>query len=78
MSSSKETSTGARREVMNTYYVTVAANHPGGCGYWEVKAQDETEARERAFDSLGSKWSFIYSTLEEVHPLDRKRHGRLG
>lgn len=61
-----------------TFYVTTAANHPGGAGYWEVTARDREEAREVAFRNLGPKWAFDYENLEDIHPLDRARcHGGL-
>lgn len=61
------------------FYITTAANHPGGAGYWEIHGcSNETEAREAAFRSLGNKWCFVYDSLDKVHELDRKRHGRIG
>lgn len=62
---------------MTVFYITTAANHPGGSGYWEVVARDREEARAKAFERLGARWSFDYASLDEVHPLDRKCHGRI-
>ena len=59
------------------FYVTIAASQPRGSGYYEVRANTEAEARKIVFDNLGQLWSFIYSSLEDVHPLDRKKHGVL-
>jgi hypothetical protein len=61
-----------------TYYVTTAANHPRGSGYWEVAAHTKEQAHARAMDALDGKWSMMYERLEDIHPLDRKRHGRIG
>lgn len=61
------------------FYVTTATNHPGGAGYWKVRARDRDECREVAFKNLGAKWAFDYERLEDIHPLDRERcHGTLG
>lgn len=58
-----------------SFFVTIASNQPYGAGYFEVKASDRIKAREATFDAIGNKWSFMYDSLEDVHPLDRKRHG---
>ena len=61
------------------FYVTTAANHPHGSGYWEVGAINETEARRLAHEHCPEgKWSFMYDALDDVHPMDRKRHGFIG
>lgn len=59
------------------FYVTTATNHPGGAGYWEVEAATEEEAHKKAMDALAGRWAFMYSSLEDVHPMDRFRHGRI-
>lgn len=61
---------------MKTFYVTVAKNQPFGEGYFEVEADSRDEAHEKAMKTLDGKWSMLYENLEDIHPLDRKRHGR--
>ena len=64
---------------LRTFYVTTAANMPHGSGYWEIGAHDEDEARQLAFAHCPEgRWSFMYRNLEDIHPLDRKRHGFIG
>lgn len=65
---------------MKTYYVTISANMPMGCGYWEINAPNEGEARRLAFQHCPEgRWSLMYLTLEDIHPLDRmRRHGVIG
>lgn len=64
---------------MKTFYVTTAANMPRGCGYWEIGAETEAEARRIAFAHCPEgRWSFMYSSVDEIHEMDRKCHGRLG
>jgi hypothetical protein len=68
-----------RWKPLSVYYVTVAANMPYGCGHWEIHDKDEVEARRLAFDCIPEgRWSFMYRSLEEVHELDRHRHGTIG
>jgi hypothetical protein len=58
---------------LNAYYVTSARNMPKGCGMFVFYAPTEEEARDLAFlHCPEGRWSFIYSSIEEVHPLDRK------
>ena len=59
----------------NTYYATTAFNHPNGAGYWEVKASSRGQAREAASEALDNKYCSLYDMLEDIHPLDRTRHG---
>lgn len=64
---------------MNTYYVTTAANHPRGSGYWEILASSRDVARRLAFTRCPEgAWAFMYDTLDEVHHMDRKCHGTIG
>lgn len=56
---------------MKEFYVTLATNH-GGPGYVLIYADNENEARNKAFENLGKKWAFLYKSLEDIHPLDRK------
>jgi hypothetical protein len=57
---------------MKTFYVTVASNHPLGPGCYEIHAEGEREARQIAFNKCpDGRWSFIYPSLNDVHPLDR-------
>ena len=59
-----------------TYYVTVASNMPDGPGYYEIHAPSEGDAREAAFSRLpDGRWSFLYRSLDAIHPLDRIRLG---
>jgi hypothetical protein len=61
---------------LKSFYVTVAANMPRGSGYYKILAVDEQSARECAFARLpDGRWSFIYPSLDDVHPLDRTYHG---
>lgn len=64
---------------MNTYYVTVAANMPYGCGYWEIRAPSVAEARRLAFAHCpDGRWSMFYEHFDDIHPMDRHRHGVIG
>ncbi len=59
-----------------TFYVTIASNQPGGMGCYEIHATSQDHARALAFKYCpDGRWSFLYKTLEEVHALDRRRHG---
>jgi hypothetical protein len=58
-----------------SFFVTITSSQPHGAGYFEVKASNYTTAREATFQALGDKWSFIYNSFEDIHPLDRKCHG---
>lgn len=61
------------------FYVTIAANMPGGSGYYEVHAASESEARDLAFQHCpDGRWSMMYDDLEKVHPLDLRCHGVIG
>jgi hypothetical protein len=63
---------------MKLFYVTIAANQPFGCGYWEVEAKNRSEAQKKTLDKLGQNWSMLYEDFEQVHPQDRKRYyGRI-
>lgn len=55
---------------MSKFYATLAKSQ-GGPGCVEVEAENRVEAREKVFKHLGDKWSFLYDSLEEVHPFDR-------
>lgn len=60
------------------FYATVAANMPHGAGHWEIQAKDEAEARKLAFEKIPEgRWCFIYTSLDEMHQLDRTCHGRI-
>lgn len=59
------------------FYVTAASNHPKGAGYWLVKASTITKAKEAANNVLDGKWCFLYTSLDDVHELDRKYHGTI-
>lgn len=64
---------------MNTYYVTVAANMPYGCGYWEIHAPTVAEARRLAFAHCpDGRWSMFYEHFDDIHPMDRRLHGVIG
>lgn len=61
---------------MKPYYFTTASNHPGGSGYWEVYADNATDARVKMHHYFESKWAFQYEQLDHVHEYDRaKKHG---
>lgn len=60
-----------------SFFVTIASNQPYGRGYFEVIASSRNCARDATFGAIGSKWAFMYDSLEEVDPLDRIRHGRI-
>ena len=60
---------------MKTYFATIASNQPKGPGYWEIKASSEVKAREAVSKALDNRYSMLYDNLEEIHPLDRTRHG---
>lgn len=62
---------------MKSFFFTTAPNHPGGSGYWEVLANNASEAREIMWREKGAQWAFQYTELEQVHKLDRKCHGVL-
>lgn len=65
---------------LKIFFATTAANHPGGRGYWEIEARTRAEAHDKAMDpiyGLGTKWSMMYTTLDQVHPDDRVLHGRI-
>lgn len=61
---------------MRSYYVTVTDSMPFGSGYWEIRAENEDDARRKAFERLPEgRWSFMYTDFENIHPLDRRKHG---
>lgn len=63
---------------MQAFYVTSAYGMPMGCGYWRVCADTESEARDLAFKHCpDGRWSFMYPTLDAVHPLDRRLLGEI-
>lgn len=53
---------------MNVYYATLGRNQ--GCV--EIHAKNEPRARRLMFKHYGDKWSFMYDSIEQVHPADRK------
>lgn len=64
---------------MQAFYITTASNMPNGAGYWEIHAPSEEDARALAFKHCpDGRWSFLYTSLEKVHPLDRVKHGTIG
>lgn len=64
---------------MKTFYVTIAADMPRGCGYWEIHAPDAAEARRLAFAHCpDGRWSMFYDNLDDIHRWDRRRHGVIG
>lgn len=63
--------------VMNEYFCTTASSHQEGSGYYKVIATDVLQARLAVHKHTNGKWSFLYKSLEDVHPLDRKCHGVL-
>jgi len=62
---------------MNEYFCTTAASHPEGSGYYKVIATDEAQARLVMYEQTKGKWSSLYKTLDDVHPLVRCCHGVL-
>ncbi len=61
------------------FFVTTAANMPHGSGYWEIGANTEAEARALAFAHCpDGRWCFMYESVEEIHEMDRRCHGRIG
>jgi hypothetical protein len=54
-----------------TFYATSTASQPGGKGYYEIIAHTESEARTKVHNFTKGSWSFMYTSLEDVHPLDR-------
>lgn len=60
---------------LHVFYVTTAANHPRGSGYWRVFAGSRDDAHAKTMAQLGPQWAFMYESLDDVHPYDRKHHG---
>lgn len=74
-------------EAFRTFYVTIAASQ-GGPGYMTVtvpftgaskedEVKDYETAREKVFQARKAKWAFMYLTLEELHPGDKKFLGEI-
>lgn len=65
-----------------TFYATIARNQifnqKFGPGCVRINADNEEQARELIRNATDNKWAFMYSSLEEVHELDRKILGTLG
>lgn len=59
------------------FYVTIASNHPKGAGYYEIHEDDYGIARSLCFKHLNDKWCFMYDSLDDIHALDRTKHGEL-
>lgn len=68
-------------EVLRTFYITIAVNQ-GGPGYMTVttpltgysdrhEQEDYKTAREKVFNALRTRWSFMYYSLDEIHENDR-------
>lgn len=53
------------------FYFTLSENQ-GGPGCVEIHAEDWHSARVVMNEEWGPRWAFQYSSLEEVHPMDRK------
>jgi hypothetical protein len=63
---------------MNSFFITIGSGMPHGSGYWEIQAETEDQARELAFKHCpDGRWSFLYHRLEDVHKLDRTKHGTI-
>lgn len=43
-----------------TFYLTFPYTYPWGNGWIEIQAENKSIARQKAFDTFGRKWSFIY------------------
>ena len=48
------------------FYVTFGQQHPLRHGYVIIHATDYSQAREAAFDALGTKWAFIYNDTKDM------------
>jgi len=60
---------------VRTFYATAAANHPLGCGYYEVRAMGRDDAHNAMRNTFGDEWSMLYESFDDVHELDRQKHG---
>ena len=60
------------------FYATSTMSQPGGKGYYEITANDYYHARELIHSHVRDRWSFMYESLEEVHPSDRILICKLG
>ena len=54
------------------FYATSAANMPNGAGYYKIHANSEEAARKLVHDHTNGRWCFMYYSLEDIHPLDRR------
>jgi hypothetical protein len=55
---------------MKKYYATLGTEH-GGPGCVEITASNYRNARQSITDILGSKWAFMYESIDDVHINDR-------
>jgi hypothetical protein len=46
------------------FCITFGQDHPLRDGWIEINAVDSMDARNKAFETFGRHWSFIYSNLE--------------
>lgn len=64
-----------------TYFATLSTNQSFngslGPGYVEITAESEKEARDKIQHATSGRWSFMYHSLEAVHPLDQIKLGDL-
>lgn len=62
---------------MKKYYITLGSGHPYYPGYFESIGSDENEARHWAFIYLDNRYCTSYTSLDDIHPLDRIYRGTL-
>ena len=53
------------------FYCTFGSGQKGAPGYVQVYAPDELSAQRCMHKRYGDKWSMCYTSIEDVHSLDR-------
>jgi len=54
------------------FYATFGCGQVNQGSTQKIIAENINEAREVMFEFYGDKWAFVYSSLEEIHEMDKK------
>ena len=60
------------RKRLRVFYGTFGQAHAYPNHYIKVIASTTAKARALMFGRFGDKWAFLYQSLDELHPQDRK------
>lgn len=58
---------------LEKFYATFGFSHAQQGYIVEILATSREEANQKMFAAYGRKWAFMYDSLNDVHPADRRR-----